>query len=163
MKSRALNRSLTLKIYKTLIRPVVTYGCEVWTLTSRNEQQLRIFERKILRKIFGPVQDENGFWRIRKNHELNELIGNADIVRFIKSRRIAWLGNVTRMDGMRMPRRILEWKPIGRRIRGRPRKRWIEDIEEVIQTMGIRGWRKLSKERTEWKKITEKAKTHNGL
>ena len=162
MKSRALNRSLTLKIYKTLIRPVVTYGCEVWTLTSRNEQQLRIFERKILRKISGPVQDENGFWRIRKNH-LNELIGNGDIVRFIKSRRIAWLGHVTRMDGMRMPRRILEWKPMGRRIRGKPRKRWIEDNEEDIQTMGIRGWRKLCKERTEWKKITEKAKTHSGL
>ena len=109
------------------------------------------------------VRVRMGFWRIRKNHELNELIGNADIVRFIKSRRIAWLGHVTWMDGMRMPRRILEWKPIGRRIRGRPRKRWIEDVEEDIQTMGIRGWRKLSKERMEWKKITEKAKTHSGL
>jgi len=141
----------------------VTYGCEAWTLTSRNEQQLRIFERKILRKIFGPVQDENGFWRIRKNHKLNELIGNADIVRFIKSRKIAWLGHVMQMDGMRMPRRIIEWKPVGRRIRVRPRKRWIEDIEEDIQMMEIRGWRKLSKERTEWKKITEKAKTHSGL
>ena len=57
MKSKALKRSLKLKIYTTLIRPAVTYGCETWTLSSRNEQQLRIFERKILRKIFGPVQD----------------------------------------------------------------------------------------------------------
>ena len=65
------------------LRPVVTYGCETWTLASLNGQQLRIFERKILRKMFGPIQDENGIWRIRKNHELNELIGNADIVRFI--------------------------------------------------------------------------------
>jgi hypothetical protein len=54
------------------------------------------------------VQDENGIWRIRKNHELNELIGNADIVRFIKSGRMAWLGHVMRIDGGRMPRRILE-------------------------------------------------------
>jgi hypothetical protein len=99
----------------------------------------------------------------KKNHELNELKENADIVRFIKSRRIVWLGHVMRMYGIGMPRRILEWTPMGRRIRGRPRKRWIEDIEEDIQTMGIRRWRKLSKERTEWKKITEKAKTHNGL
>jgi hypothetical protein len=97
------------------------------------------------------------------NQELNELIGNADIVRFIKSRRMTWLGHVTRMERGRIPRRILEWKPIGRRIRGRPRKRWIEDVEEDIQAMGARGWRKLSKERTEWKKITEKAKTHSGL
>jgi hypothetical protein len=92
---------------------------------------------------------------------LNELIGNADIVRFIKSR-MAWLGHVMRMGG-RIPRRILEWKPIGRRIRGRPRKRWIEDVEEDIQAMEVRGWSKLSEERTEWKKITEKAKTHSGL
>ena len=98
MKSRALNRNLKLKIYKSLIRPVVTYGCEAWTLTTRDEQHLRIFEHKILRKIFGPVQDKDGSWRIRMNHELNELIGNADIVRFIQSRRIAWLGHVMRMD-----------------------------------------------------------------
>ena len=99
----------------------------------------------------------------QKEPELNELIGNADIVRFIKSRKMVWLGHVIRMDGGIMSRRILEWKPMGRRIRGRPRKRWTEDVEEDIQTMGIRGWRRLSKERTEWKKITEKAKTHSGL
>jgi hypothetical protein len=139
LKSRALNRSSKLKIYKSVIRPVVTYGCEAWTLTNRDEQYLRIFERKILRKIFGPVQNEGGSWRIRMNHELSKLIGNADIVRFIKSRRIAWLGHVMRMDERRTPRRVLEWKPIGRRIRGRPRKRWIEYIEEDIQMMGIRG------------------------
>ena len=75
------------------------------------------FERKILRTIFGPVQDENGIWKIRKNHELNELIVNADIVRFIKSRRMTWLGHVMWMDGGILPRRILEWKPMGRRIR----------------------------------------------
>jgi hypothetical protein len=135
MKSRALNRSSKLKIYKTLIRPVVTYGSEAWTLTRRNEQQLRIFERKILSKIFGAIQDENGIWRSRKNQELDELIGNADIVRFIKSRRMNWVGHVMRMEGWRIPRRILEWKPVGRRIRGNPRKRWIEDVEEDFQAM----------------------------
>jgi hypothetical protein len=67
------------------------------------------------------------------------------------------------MDGGRMSRRILEWKRMGRRIRGRPRERWIEDVEEDIQRMAIRGWRKLSKERAEWKKIAEKVKTHSGL
>jgi hypothetical protein len=76
--------------------------------------------------------------RIRMNHELNELTETADIVRFIKSR-IAWLGHVMWMDEKRTPKRVLEWKPIGRRIRGRPRKRWIEDVEEDIHRMGIRG------------------------
>ena len=73
------------------------------------------------------------------NHEMNELIGNANIVRFIKSRRIAWLDHMMQMDEKRTPKRILEWKPISRRIRGRPKKRWIEDVEEDIQRMGIRG------------------------
>jgi hypothetical protein len=97
----------------------------------------------ILRKIFGPVQNEGGSPRIRMNHELNELIENAGIVRFIKSRRIAWLGHLMRMDEKRTPKGVLEWEPIGRRIRGRPRKRWIADVEEDMQRMGIRGWRKL--------------------
>ena len=92
-----------------------------------------------------------------------ELIENADIVRFIKSSRTAWLGHVMRMDDKRTPKRILEWKPVGTRVRGRPRKRWIVDIEEDMQIMGIRRWRKQSKERTEWKRITEKAKTRSGL
>jgi len=97
------------------------------------------------------------------NPELNELIENADIVRFIKRRRIAWLGYMMWMDEKGTPKRVLEWKPIGRRIRGRPRKRWIEDVEKDIQRMGLRRWRKLCKERTEWKRITEKAKTHSVL
>jgi hypothetical protein len=137
MKSRALNRSSKLKIYKCLIRPLVTYGCEAWTLTNRDEQYLRI-----LRKIFSPVQNEDGFWRIRMNHELNDLIKNADIVRYVKSKRMAWLGHVIWMEGERIPKRVLEWKLMGRRNRGRPRKRWIEDIEKDIQIMGLRGWRK---------------------
>jgi len=117
----------------------------------------------MLRKIFGPVQNEDGFWRIRMNYELKDLIKNADIMRSVNSKRIAWLGHVMRMEGKRIPKRVLEWKPTGRRNRGRPRKRWIEDIEEDIQIMGIRGWRKMCKERAEWEKITEKAKTHSGL
>jgi hypothetical protein len=163
IKSRALNRSSKLKVCKSLIRPIVTYGCEAWTFTNRDEQCLRVFERRILRRIFGPVRDEDGCWIIRMNHELNDLIKNADMVRFVKSKRMTWQGHVMRMEEKRIPKRVLEWKPVGRRNRGRPRKRRIEDIEEDIQIMGIRGWRNLRKERAEWKKITEKAKTHSGL
>ena len=96
------------------------------------------------------------------HYVLSKLVGNADTVRFIKSRRIDWLGHVMRMDDKRTPKRILEWKPIGTRTRGRPRKRWIVDIED-LQIMGVRWWRKQCEERAEWKKITEKVKTHSGL
>ena len=94
------------------------------------------------------------------NYELKE---NADIVRFIQRRRIAWLGHVMWMDDKRTPKKISEWKPIGTRIRGRQRKRWIVDIEEDMQIMGIRRWRKQCEERAEWKRIAEKAKTRSGL
>jgi hypothetical protein len=93
---------------------------------------LRIFECRILRKIFGPVQNKDGFWRIRMYHELNDLIKNADVVRYVKSKRMACLGHVMQTEGERIPKRVLEWKPMGRRNRGRPRKRWIEDIEKNI-------------------------------
>jgi hypothetical protein len=101
------------------------------------------------------VRKENGSRRIRMNYELNELIGNADKVRFIKSRRIAWVGHVMRID-KRTPKRILQWKPVCMRTRGRPRKRWIAGIEEDLQIMVVRQWRKQCEERVEWKKITEK-------
>jgi len=142
---------------------MVTYGSEAWTLTNRDEQYVRIFERRLLRKIFSTVQNEDGFWRIIMNLELNDLIKNAGIVIFVKSKRMALLGHVIQMEGKRIPKRVLEWKPTGRRNRGRPRKRWIEDIEEDIQIIGIRVSKKLCKERAEWNTITEKAKTHSGL
>jgi len=68
-----------------------------------------------------------------------------------------------RMDDKRTRKRILQWKPIGTGTRGRPRKRWIAGIEEDLQIMGVRRWRKQCEERAEWNKITEKAKTHSGL
>ena len=68
-----------------------------------------------------------------------------------------------RMDDKRTPKRILQWKPIGTRTRGRPWKRWIAGNEEDLQIMGVKRWRKQCEERAEWKKITEKAKTHSGL
>ena len=157
-----LAQSSERKCFNTQKRPSGDF-CRIRKEMNRDEQHLRIFERRILRKIYGPVQNEDGSWRVRMNYELNELIGYAEIVRFIKSRKIAWLGHVMRMDDKRTPKWILQWKPIGTRTRGRPRKRWIAGIEEDVQIMGVRRWRKQREERAEWKRITEKAKTHGGL
>jgi hypothetical protein len=73
-------------------------------VNREKKQRLRIFERRILRKIFGPVKNEGGSWRIKVNYEMNKLIENTDIVRFIKGRRISWLGHVMRINDKRTPK-----------------------------------------------------------
>jgi hypothetical protein len=83
-KSKIISTRSKLQIYKTLIRPVVTYGAETWTLTAMEENALGRFKRKVLRKIYGPVVD-NGVWRARYNNELCERKGGEDIVQFIKA------------------------------------------------------------------------------
>jgi hypothetical protein len=87
IKSKSLKKNTKMKIYKMLIRPVVTYSSETWTLTAKDENNLCIFERQILREIFGPV-NINNIWRIQNNIEIDKLIEDADIVRFIKAHRI---------------------------------------------------------------------------
>ena len=89
----SIRRETKLKIYHSLIRPIVAYGSEVWTMTVVDEKSLRIFERNILRKIYGPVREGEN-WRIRSNAELQHLIHERDLVKFIKSQRIRWLGHV---------------------------------------------------------------------
>jgi hypothetical protein len=103
-KNKLISRSTKMRIYRTIVRPVVTYGSETWTLPTAEENALRIFERKILRKIYGPVT-ENGIWRNGYNDELNEIIKGEDIVRFITAQRIRWLGHVERMKESAMPKK----------------------------------------------------------
>ena len=74
MSSRLLSKELKIKKYRTLILPVVLYGCETWSLTLREVRKLRVFENMVLRKIFGPMRDEvTGEWRRLHNEELNDL------------------------------------------------------------------------------------------
>ncbi|KAJ4445601.1 hypothetical protein ANN_12283 [Periplaneta americana] len=97
-----LSKNLKVRIYKTVILPVVLYGCETWTLTLREEQRLRVFENKVLRKIFGAKRDEiTGEWRKLHNAELHALYPSPDIMRNIKSRRLRWAGHVARMGESR--------------------------------------------------------------
>ena len=86
LSSRLLSKNLKIKIYKTIILPVVLYGCETWSLILREEFRLRAFENRILRRVFGPKRDENGEWRRLHNEELHILYRSPNIVRVIKSR-----------------------------------------------------------------------------
>ena len=82
------SKNLKIKIYKTIVLPVVLYGCGTWSLTLREECRLRVFENRILRQIFGPKRDENGEWRRLHNEELHSLYRSPNIDRVIKSKRL---------------------------------------------------------------------------
>jgi len=83
-KSNLVSRKSKLKLYWSVIRPVVEYGCETWVLKESSIQKLSVFERKILRKIFGPTKEANSIWRIKTNKELDELIKHWNIINDVK-------------------------------------------------------------------------------
>ena len=91
---------------------MITYACETWVLKEAIKQKLLVFERKILRRIFGPTKERDGTWRIKTNDELNKLIGNKTIINYIKSQRLGWLEQVHRMPDERMVKKVYEWKPM---------------------------------------------------
>jgi hypothetical protein len=124
-------------MYKTIILPVVLYGCETWSLTLRKEHRLAVFENRVLRRIFGPKRDEvTGEWRKLHNEELRDLYSSPSIIRVINARRIRWAGHVARMEENRNAYRLLVGKPEGRRPLGRPRRRWVDNIRMDLVEVG---------------------------
>jgi hypothetical protein len=118
------SKNLKIKIYRTTVLPVVTYGCETWSLKLREEHRLRVFENRVLRRIFGPKSNEvTGEWRILHNEELNDLYCSPNIVWVITSRRMGWDGQIAIMGERGGVYRVLVRKPEGKRLLERPRHR----------------------------------------
>ncbi|CAN0588720.1 unnamed protein product, partial [Ectocarpus sp. 12 AP-2014] len=125
-KSRLLSRSSKVRLYLCYLRPVLTYGCETWPLTKRDANRLATFERKVLRKVYGPFFNPvtSSFER-RHNEDLYKLYDKPPVVAWIRSKRIEWLGHVWRADGSLIKDALT--KPVnGKRLRGRPRLRWLD-------------------------------------
>jgi hypothetical protein len=107
---------MKIRVYRTIILPVVLYRCDSWSLTVREEQRLRVFENRVLRGIFGPKRDKvTGEWRRLHNEELNDLYSSRNIIRVIKLRRMRWAGHVACMGEKSGAYRILVGRPAGRR------------------------------------------------
>jgi hypothetical protein len=126
-------------------------------MTKKEEQALLVFERKIFRRMYGPKY-ENGEWRTKTNRELEEMSKGENIVRWI-----SWLGHLERMEENRMTKFIFSQELEGPRRRGRPRKRWKEEVERDLRVLGVRSWRELATDRKRWRDIFRQAKAHSGL
>jgi hypothetical protein len=106
---------------------VVLYGCETWSLTLKEEHGLRVFENRVLRRIFGPSRDEvTGGWRKLNNEELRDFYCSPSIIRITKLP-MRWAGHVARMGENRNTRMLLMGKPEGKRLLGRPRPGWVDN------------------------------------
>jgi hypothetical protein len=138
-------------IYKTVILSVVLYGCETWSLTLREEHRLKVFENRVLRRIFGPKREEAGAWRKLYNDELHSLYSSPNTDRVIKARRLRWAGHVARMGEGRGVYRVLVGNPEGKRPLGRPRRRWQDNIKVDLREIGIDGanWIRLAQDRVQ--------------
>jgi hypothetical protein len=119
-----------------------------------------IFERKIFWNIFGPTKELNGLRRIKTKEELDDLIQRKNIIRYIKSQRLKWLGHVERVPKGREVAKIYKWKTFASRAIGRPKNRWEDDVRKVLQTMKIKNWTKSVLNRDLWRTIFERTKTH---
>jgi hypothetical protein len=148
--------NVKVKIYKTIILPVVLYGCETWSLALREEHRLRMFENRVLRRIFGPKRDEvTGEWSKLHNEGLHNLYSSPDIIRQIKSRRMRWAGHVACMGEERKVYKVLVGKPEGKRQLGRPRRRWEDGIRMNLGEIGLGGvdWIRLAQDRDRWQVV----------
>jgi hypothetical protein len=138
-------KNLKIKIYRTIILPVW-----VQNLVSH---RLRVFDNRVLKRIFGRKREVDLSWRKLHNDELHSLYSSPNIVRVIKSRRLRWAGHVARMGEGRGVYRVLVGRPEGKRPLGRHRRRWEDNIELDLREIGIDGanWIWLAQVRIQWR------------
>ena len=162
LRSKILTKKTKLSIYKTLIRPVLTYGSESWPTIKKDESLLLSFERKVLRTIFG-AKLENGIYRRRYNFELEREYGEPNIIAIVKCNRLRWAGHLVRMDPNRAPRKLFENDPEGRRGVGRPKTRWIDGVQADLRALNINNWKTLAQDRDAWKNLLKQVMAKNWL
>lgn len=154
INSKSVSRNAKIRLYKTVIQPTVLYGSETWTMTQETENRIGVWERKMLRRIFGG-KNEEGVWRRRTNNEVMELYGQPSIIKVAKMKRLRWLGHVIRMSNGRTTKQALEGGVGIRRRRGRPKTRWLEAAIKDLEQLGVQNWKQKAMDRRDWRKIVE--------
>lgn len=131
LKERGIPREVKVLMYKTILRPILLYGSECWALNTIQKNKLEAVEMRVLRIIKGVTLRD----RLR-SREIREDLNIEPIIEYAERNQLRWYGHLKRMDEGERLRRMLEWRPEGRRRAGRPRKRWMEAVSEAIESRG---------------------------
>ncbi|VVC44605.1 Reverse transcriptase domain [Cinara cedri] len=153
-RSRAISKNLKVRMYLTLLRPIVLYGAETWPLRKTEERRIAVFERKVLRKMYGAYYDVlANEWRKLHNEEVQSLFQRPDILKEIKKRRLVWAGHAWRKHDS-LIRRVIEENPVGRRPLGRPRLRWEDCVRRDTETVEPEcHWQEVAEDRDRWQYV----------
>jgi len=158
-EKKNISKKLKLRIKNTIIDKTLKYASENGTLTTRDGKQLNIFERKVCRRILGPVYDnEKENWRILTNKEIYANVKNPTIIETIRLNRLCWFVHVQRKEENRILKRVLYMNLVTTRMRGRPRNRWQDEVREGGRIVGGEGWQGKVHNREEWKKLLRTAR-----
>ena len=154
-----LNLKTKLNLYNSLVLSILLYGSETWTIYATEMSRLNAFHQRCLRKIIGVTYKD----RI-KNVEVLHRTGQRRISDVIRERRMRWLGHVLRMKDNRVPKRVLEWTPKGKRKRGRPNLSWGETIQRDLKVIDINisEAKDVAQNRSEWRAVTALCVSNTG-
>jgi hypothetical protein len=135
-KNKNISKKLKLRLKNTIIHKTLTYASETWILKKRDRKQINIFERKVYRRILGPVYDnEKNNWRILTNKEIHASVKKPTIIETIRLNRLRWFGHVQRVEENRIPKRVLYMNLGPKRLR----KRWQDEVREDGRIVGGEG------------------------
>lgn len=162
LSAKSISRSAKVRVYKSVIRPTVLYGSELWVMNSVTQNKIDIWERKVLRKIYGGKQSGDLILR-RTNVEISELYGEVSLSSEVRGNRVRWLGHVFRMDDNRAAKTVLLRDSGIKKRRGRPKEKWISAVCKDLTKLGITNWKNCASDRQQWKAVVYQAKGQLGL
>ena len=157
LKQKEIPKDVKVCIYTTILRPVLLYGSETWTLTKRLRSKIQACEMRILHLIYGVTKRD----KIR-NEIIQDNLRVQSILSLIEKNQLRWFGHILRMPDTRDVKRIYQWKPTKKRPLGRPRKRFKDQIKEITgrEIQDFSTVEALTQDRTEWRSFTRRLTTN---
>lgn len=162
LRNKNISISAKKRLYKTVIRPTVLYGCEAWILNQNTIKKLQVWERKVLRKIYGGKKVFD-IWFPRTNRELADLYGEPSIVGVIKAQRLRWLGHVSRLSESRTVKRVFKGGVFTRRRKGRPKEKWYSAVKKDLTQLQVTNWENRAQDKKKWRTFVHEAMGLLGL